>query len=56
MALEGLLVAALIEVPIQMLAFVLRRWFSVTPERAHRFAGRAFFALLLGACFLAWYL
>jgi predicted permease len=56
MAIEDAIVYGFAEIPALVLAKILGRSFSLTPRRARSVATFIFFALILGACFLAWFL
>lgn len=55
MAIEDAFVYVLSEIPTLILAKVLRQSLSITPKQAQSTATVIFFALLLGACFTAWF-
>jgi hypothetical protein len=55
MAIEDAFVYLLAEVPTLLLAKVLGRRFSLPHKKAQAIATYVFFALILGACFLAWF-
>lgn len=56
MAIEDTIIYMLADIPTLVLAKILGRSFSLSPKQARSVATFIFLTIILGACFLAWFL